>query len=336
MHYIKEIRAILLTGILTAAGAASASAPQLIDKNGKLCAEQTARAERQANIPSHLLTAISLVESGFWDSSAKANVAWPWTVTSGTDNWYFATKDDAITQVLELWAAGVKNIDVGCMQINLHYHSNAFKDLEQAFDPAGNVDYASNYLQSLYSSTRSWTEAVANYHSATPERNRPYKMKVVRLWNEVRRNAGGDNGRQSSVRPPVQNAAVNSDKLSPDKPSVQTAVSNRDGLPPDKPLVRIDTVRTENLNAQLRLARAAARGGDPQTVRQEQLASLRNGAGNPQDASYRAASMRRAALESQRRREVRGLPKEDGGEAFAAKRKDQLQFWRESSGTPRS
>ncbi|OHC79633.1 MAG: hypothetical protein A3G18_12235 [Rhodospirillales bacterium RIFCSPLOWO2_12_FULL_58_28] len=318
MHYLNKIQAGLLTGIIMAAGAASASVPQPIDKNGKLCAEQTAKAERRANIPRHLLTAVSLAESGVWDAAGKANVAWPWTVTSGTDNWYFATKDDAVTQVLELWEKGVKNIDVGCMQINLHYHSEAFKDLEQAFDPYSNVAYASNFLQTLYSSTRSWTEAVANYHSATPERNRPYKMKVIKLWNEARRNAGGGNDASPPVRPPVQSAAA-----------------ERENPPPPRSPVQIDMARTDQLNARLRLARAVARGEDPQNVRQSQLASWRAGAEDPQDI-YKMASMRRAALESKRLKEVRGVAKEDGGEAFAAKRREQLQFRRENVGTPNS
>jgi soluble lytic murein transglycosylase-like protein len=54
----------------------------------------------------------------------------------------------------------VRNIDVGCMQVNLGYHGKAFADLEAAFDPATNVAYAARFLSELFSKRRSWALAV--------------------------------------------------------------------------------------------------------------------------------------------------------------------------------
>ena len=45
-----------------------------------LCQAQTRGFEIALGIPQHLLTAISLAESGKWDSTSKALFAWPWTV----------------------------------------------------------------------------------------------------------------------------------------------------------------------------------------------------------------------------------------------------------------
>ena len=56
---------------------------QVFDNAWNICAEQTALIERRTGVPKHLLRAISLAESGRWDASKRANVAWPWTVTSG-------------------------------------------------------------------------------------------------------------------------------------------------------------------------------------------------------------------------------------------------------------
>jgi hypothetical protein len=62
----------------------------------------------------------------------------------------FPTKAKAIAHVRELQARGVRNIDVGCMQINLRHHPNAFPDLETAFDPEMNTAYAAQFLNGLF------------------------------------------------------------------------------------------------------------------------------------------------------------------------------------------
>ena len=43
-------------------------------------------------------------------------------------------------------ADGVRKIDVGCIQINLYYHPEAFESREEAFDPAANSLYAADLL----------------------------------------------------------------------------------------------------------------------------------------------------------------------------------------------
>ena len=51
--------------------------------------------------------------------------------------------------VRKLQRRGVRNIDVGCMQVNLRYHPKAFKSLGQAFDPRANAAYAAGFLRKL-------------------------------------------------------------------------------------------------------------------------------------------------------------------------------------------
>jgi hypothetical protein len=144
--------------------------------------------ERAEGIPKDLLRAIALVESGRWDSKKQAIVAWPWTVTAEGEGRYFATKRDAMTAVFELWSANVTNIDVGCLQVNLHYHGGAFANLEEAFEPSRNVAYGAKYLKNMYHASRSWSQAAAYYHSTRPERGLPYKAKVLKLWTRQPRN----------------------------------------------------------------------------------------------------------------------------------------------------
>ena len=98
-------------------------------KNMDYCQQATQQIERKYGIPRNLLRAISLTESGRWIKQDKANIAWPWTVASGKAGDFLPTKRAAIQHVESLQAKGVTNIDVGCMQINLRYHPDAFKNL---------------------------------------------------------------------------------------------------------------------------------------------------------------------------------------------------------------
>lgn len=100
---------------------------------------------------------------------------------------FFPTKAAAITAVRKLQADGVRNIDVGCIQVNLKYHPKAFENLEEAFDPAANALYAAQLFAKLRRTTKSINRAVAHYHSTTRDRNRPYTKKVMRIWNQERR-----------------------------------------------------------------------------------------------------------------------------------------------------
>lgn len=148
-----------------------------------LCAAEAAASERAYGIPSALLHAISIVESGRYDSSRRAVIAWPWTVMAEGQGRYLPTKAEAIAEVRRLKARGVQNIDVGCMQVNLRYHPEAFADLDQAFDPAANVAYAARFLKGLFGATGHWPTAASYYHSQTPSLAAVYRERLMKVWN---------------------------------------------------------------------------------------------------------------------------------------------------------
>jgi len=152
-----------------------------------LCGPIVAAAEHAQGIPARMLTAISLAESGRRDDGSGEIIAWPWTINAEGEGRFFATKAAAVAAVKKLRARGVTSIDVGCMQVNLHHHPDAFASLEDAFDPEHNVAYAAQFLKELKDDTRSWTMAIGYYHSTTRELNMPYRNKVYRLWADVRR-----------------------------------------------------------------------------------------------------------------------------------------------------
>ncbi|ABC23348.1 hypothetical protein F11_13085 [Rhodospirillum rubrum F11] len=156
-----------------------------------LCAAQTLAQNRNAGFPEHMLTAISLVESGRWDRDLRARIAWPWTVMAEGRGRFFQTKAEALAEVRLLQAKGVANIDVGCMQVNLRYHGGAFDSLEEAIDPAANVAYAASFLRRLFDDTNDWAEAVTAYHSKTEVYAQRYAAKINEAWLEARASAQG-------------------------------------------------------------------------------------------------------------------------------------------------
>ena len=155
--------------------------------NSTVCRQIVSQTEQALKLPIGIMQAISLAESGRWDKSSRSHFAWPWTVMAQGKGRFFPSKAAAITAVRKLQADGVRNIDVGCMQVNLKYHPKAFENLEEAFDPAANALCTAQLFAKLRRTTKSINRAVAHYHSTTRDRNRPYTKKVMRIWNKERR-----------------------------------------------------------------------------------------------------------------------------------------------------
>ena len=141
------------------------------------CRTAVAAAARSAGVPVTLALGIAQVESG--RRQADGTVApWPWSINvEGIDHVY-DSKAAVIAAVRSFQAAGARSIDVGCMQVNLMYHPDAFSDLDDGFDPARNAAYAMRFLKQLFATTQNWPAAAARYHSATPELGAGYLRLV--------------------------------------------------------------------------------------------------------------------------------------------------------------
>jgi hypothetical protein len=166
---------------------------------GHLCRAAISEAERSANLPRGLLQAIGRVESGRRDPETGQFAPWPWTINAEGEGKYFPTREAAIAHVRQLQARGVRIIDVGCMQVNLHHHPNAFASLEQAFDPLTNARYAARFLSELNGGRADWRQAAGHYHSQTPERAGPYREKVLAAWEKEARNAGDSSAEATAL-----------------------------------------------------------------------------------------------------------------------------------------
>ncbi len=148
-------------------------------------------ARAPAGLPATLLPAIARVESGRLDPATGRVRSWPWTINVDGVGYFFDTKEDVVATVQQLQARGKKSIDVGCMQVNLMHHPDAFTDLDDAFDPQANARYAVQFLLSLYQTTKDWPLAAAYYHSSTPDLGEEYQRLV---FGRVMTPMGGSGG----------------------------------------------------------------------------------------------------------------------------------------------
>jgi hypothetical protein len=184
MLYNLDMRIAVLVFILGLMGHAvmvhASDVIPLPDANA--CLPGITSAEREFGLPPKLLHTIGIVESGRADPATGRVIPWPWTIdVAGTGHMY-ATKAAAIAAVRDLQSSGIVSIDVGCMQINLMHHPDAFASLDEAFDPWANTRYGARFLSALYRETGNWPQAAAAYHSRTPDIGASYEMRVMSLW----------------------------------------------------------------------------------------------------------------------------------------------------------
>lgn len=150
--------------------------------NSNQCSNYFEYVETKHNIPKDLLRAISVVETGRWHPTIQSYYLWPWAVNQGGKAYYFSSKEEAIEGVKKMLEKGLTSIDIGCMQINLHHHPDAFLNLSQAFEPKDNIEYAAAFLKRNYQKTNDWSKAVAAYHSQE-DAGLAYAEKVLKIHN---------------------------------------------------------------------------------------------------------------------------------------------------------
>ena len=176
MPRLRLATSVLLAALLPAGPGA------LANPEGLACHSAIAAAEREHGIPEGLLQAIGVVESGQRSAQTGTRLPWPFAVNLAGEGQLAPTREAAIGLVQDARRRGTQSIDVGCLQVNLAHHPQAFASLEQAFDPLANARYAGQFLALLRARTGGWDSAVAHYHSASPDRGGPYQARVLAQW----------------------------------------------------------------------------------------------------------------------------------------------------------
>lgn len=145
-----------------------------------LCHEAAARAAGETGVPLPILTAILLAESGRRETSGRL-VPWPWTLHAEGRGLWFDTPAAAADKLAELVGTGLTNIDIGCFQINLHWHGNVFPSPEAMLDPLANARHAARFLTDLHAESGDWRVAAGQYHSRDPGRAETYVRRLETL-----------------------------------------------------------------------------------------------------------------------------------------------------------
>ena len=91
---------LAIVGFAAMAAAGPGVAPEAPPETPtSLCAKAVADVEARLGIPTKLLSAIALAESGRWDAKQRKSVSCPWTIYSEGHPHYPATKKSAIAAV---------------------------------------------------------------------------------------------------------------------------------------------------------------------------------------------------------------------------------------------
>ena len=159
------ISAVLITlSIFSAAGVAN-GAPQ------RVCERYMALYAKTYEVPLGILYAVGLTETG------RRETLQPYALNIEGKSRFTGNRRAALAIFETAYRRGARLIDVGCMQINHHWHREQFSSLSEMFDPRHNVAYAARFLRKLRRREGSWTLAVARYH-AGPNNNPAQKRYV--------------------------------------------------------------------------------------------------------------------------------------------------------------
>lgn len=136
-----------------------------------VCEREMTRAAEQYDVPLGVLYAVGMTESG------RRGSLQPYAMNIEGRSHFAASADEAVREFRAARSKGTKLIDLGCMQINHHYHGEKFASVDAMLNPRDNVQYAARFLKELREREGNWTMAVARYH-AGPNNNPAQKRYV--------------------------------------------------------------------------------------------------------------------------------------------------------------
>lgn len=162
---------MFIVAVYSCRGLALAAGP-----DARVCESYMIEAAKNEGVPLGVLYAVGMTETG------KKGSLHPYALNIEGDTVFASSPREALAHFAKARKAGAKLIDLGCMQVNHHYHGNQFASPADMLDPRKNVAYAAHFLKELRQREGSWTMAVARYH-AGPNNNpaqKSYICKVIR------------------------------------------------------------------------------------------------------------------------------------------------------------
>ncbi|MEI8177505.1 transglycosylase SLT domain-containing protein [Aestuariivirga sp.] len=156
---------LLLMGVLFEATATAAA------RTNNICEREMISAAVTEGVPLGVLYAVAMTESG------RKGMLHPYALNIEGRTVFASSKREALLEFARARDSGKVLIDLGCMQINHHYHGQEFSSVDAMLEPATNVRYAARFLRDLRHREGSWAMAVARYH-AGPNNNPAQKRYI--------------------------------------------------------------------------------------------------------------------------------------------------------------
>ncbi|MFW5654226.1 MAG: lytic transglycosylase domain-containing protein [Roseicyclus sp.] len=145
----------------------------------EVCDQAARAAAAETGVPVQVLRAIARTETGRTRDGTFG--PWPWTVNHAGRGLWFESPDETLGYLAEARRQGARNFDVGCFQVNFHWHGHAFPSLADMLDPERNARYAARFLTDLRAELGDWDRAVGAFHSRTPEHADRYLQRFHRI-----------------------------------------------------------------------------------------------------------------------------------------------------------
>jgi soluble lytic murein transglycosylase-like protein len=145
----------------------------------------------QNQLDPYILYAIALVESakGSVLSGVPNHVApWPWALNKSGKSIIPASQQEARTILNKTIAEGSRNIDVGLMQINLHWQGHRVDKPEQLLNPVTNLQIGALVLaEAIQSVPKDLVLGIGRYHSwQNVNAAVAYGKKVLAVADKIR------------------------------------------------------------------------------------------------------------------------------------------------------
>lgn len=120
-------------------------------------------AAQQAGVPSPVLYAVALQESG--TRLRGRLIPWPWTLNVAGRAERYATRAEACAGIRRALArTPASRIDAGLGQVNLGYHAHRYEHPCDLLDPYRNLAIAAEILQEQHTPGEDWLVAIGRYH----------------------------------------------------------------------------------------------------------------------------------------------------------------------------
>ena len=143
-----------------------------------ICEREIGAAAAKYHVPEGILYSVGLTETG------RRGSLQPWSLNIEGKAKFTGSAQGALQAFQEARRSGAVLIDLGCMQINHHFHGENFDSVAEMLDPRKNVEYAAKFLAQLHARHVTWTMAVARYH-AGPNNDPAQKRYVCRVISNL-------------------------------------------------------------------------------------------------------------------------------------------------------